>query len=245
MDTTKRGKLYLALLLIVPVLLFFWWHNAKQKFTACDVQGSFYALKSEVSEEMLNSSKNNFFVRNDSVFEAWTLRDFHLKDQTGREVSLADFKDKIIVANFFYASCPKICPKMNSNLKLVVDQFAEHPDVVFLSHTVDPENDSVSVLADYAKAYGYPTSKWYFLTGDKDEIYDLGLNHYHAATPEGDGKTDFFHSTMVFTVDPKGRMREYFETYENPHFVNELKASIKNLIAEYHFPENYKKDEKR
>ena len=89
--------------------------------------------------------------------------------------------------------------------------FKDNPEVVFLSHTVHPEHDSVPVLEEYAKKYGYKNDKWYFVTGFKHEIYDLALNHYHAAAPSPDGRYDFIHSTMAFIVDKDKRMRGYYE----------------------------------
>jgi len=234
-DKQKRGRIALALFILIPIGLYFLWSKAKETFIPLDYMGSYYADTSLLANKALIDSTigDNYYVTGDSIMEIWTVRDFELVDQTGSPISLKTFEDKIIVANFFYATCPELCPRMNNNLRLAVEAFKYDSDVVFLSHTVHPEHDSVPVLTAYAKKYNYASDKWYFATGFKHEIYDLAVNHYHAAAPSPDGKYDFIHSTMAFLVDKNLRVRGYFESRNNPKFATEVKNGIKGLQAEY------------
>ncbi|MFT5512070.1 MAG: protein SCO1/2 [Bacteroidia bacterium] len=243
MDKQKRSRIALILFVLIPILLFFLWSNVNEQYTPLEFMGSYYADTSLLSDKALIDSTlgEYYFVTGDSIMEIWSLRDFDLTDQTGNSIALADFDDKIIVANFFYATCPELCPRMNNNLRLAVEEFKDNPEVVFLSHTVHPEHDSVPVLAEYAKKYGYKNDKWYFVTGFKHEIYDLALNHYHAAAPSPDGRYDFIHSTMVFIVDKDKRMRGYYESRGNPKFATEVKDAVKVMLAEYNESEKFKK----
>lgn len=217
-----RGKLLLAAIFVFPIIVFFVWRKAEVRYHPLEIFGD---------EEM------------DGTKSPWTLREFNLINQTGDTLHLEDFDDKIIVANFFYATCPSICPRMNNNLRLSVDKFKDNPQVVFLSHSVNPEEDSVSVLHEYAAKYAYPVNKWHFVTGRKAEIYDLAEQHYHIVSAAPDGEHDFIHSTMVVLVDKDKRVRGYYETDNNPKFVKELNDGIQNLLMEYNPTPNVKRFE--
>lgn len=164
----------------------------------------------------------------------WKIRDFSLIDQDSNVVGLKDFDDKIIVANFFYATCPKVCPKMNEELQLVAYKLTKQEDVVFLSHSVNPEADSVPVMKEYAARYNFPTSKWKFLTGEKKEIYDLAQSYYRVVNVKVDGPDEFIHSTVVALIDKDRHVRGYFESMNNPTFFRDLTGAIQALRKEYH-----------
>jgi protein SCO1 len=175
----------------------------------------------------------------DSTTVPWEIRDFNLTNQDGNTITMDSLEGKVIVASFFYASCPKICPKMNAYLRLAVEKYKYNPRVVFISHTVDPENDSVSVLKKYAYNFGnYETSKWQFLTGPKSEIYDLAEHYYHVVEPRPAG-VEYIHSTRVVVVDPDKHVRGFFESQDNPTFASELKDAIKGVVKEFHERENW------
>ncbi len=210
-----KGKVLLFILFLVPILLFLVWKNAKERYTPLEVHGD---------------------VEADGSLSPWTLRDFTLFDQDGDTVNLNTFDNQIIVANFFYATCPNICPKMNNNLRLVVEKYRNSDEISFISHSVDPDQDNVDSLKKYSKIYGYSTAKWRFLTGYKTEIYDLAENSYHIVAASPDGEHDFIHSTITVLIDKERRVRGFYESYNNPMFVKELKDGIKVLLAEYHSP---------
>lgn len=99
---------------------------------------------------------------------------FNLIDQNGESVTGQTFKEKIYVTDFFFTTCPGICPKMTENMALVQEAFKDDPEVLLLSHSVTPETDSVQVLKTYAENKGAISNKWYLVTGDRKQIYDLG-----------------------------------------------------------------------
>ncbi len=119
---------------------------------------------------------------------------------------------KIFVADFFFTTCSSICPKMSGQLMRVQYEYKDDSSVVILSHTVDPEHDTPSVLKVYSKKYEAIPGKWYFLTGDKKAIYDLARNNYFISATEGDGgKGDFIHSEQMVLVDKKKHIRGYYD----------------------------------
>lgn len=137
--------------------------------------------------------------------------DFELQNQMGTSVSLDAAEDKVVVAGFFFASCPTICPKMTKSLKRVQQEFAKDEVVIFY-HSVDPKRDSIEVLSRYGERYGIDPINWHLLTGDKRQIYLLARNSYFVTAIEGDGgPTDFIHSELLVLVDSRGRIRGYYD----------------------------------
>jgi len=104
--------------------------------------------------------------------------DFSLTDQDGKSITNKTFDNKIYVADFFFTTCPGICPKMTANMSVLQNEFKEDNDVLLLSHSVTPKSDSVSVLKKYAVENGVISTKWHLVTGERTEIYDLGRNSY-------------------------------------------------------------------
>ena len=138
--------------------------------------------------------------------------DFELVDQYGRHITRKIFSGKICVVDFFFVSCPGICVPMAKNMRRVQDYFSQDKSIVMLSHTVNPEEDSVAVLRAYAKEKGAQKDKWYITTGDKKEIYRLARKVYFAATSKGDGgPEDFIHTENFVLVDPNGRLRGFYD----------------------------------
>jgi len=213
----KRKALILGLIVIGPILWGILWYRAEGKLKPLQIYGD---------QEM------------DGSTTPWVIPDFKLIDQNGDTVTKADLKDKIVVANFFYATCPEVCPRMNKEIQLVAYKFTQHPDVLFLSHSVNPEYDTASVLKEYSRRFNLPDDKWKFLTGSKREIYDLAENHYRAVAVKSDGADDFIHSTTVVLLDKEQRIRGFFESMDNPKFFNDVKGAIQVLIKEYKLQED-------
>lgn len=136
-----------------------------------------------------------------------TVPPFRLTDQLGRPFTNAALKGKIVVADFFFASCPTICPVVKKEELRLWKKYRNDPRVVFVSHTIDPRHDSVAVLRDYAERLGVANSNWYFVTGIKDSIYALA-QHYLVAVEETPGfGGGFTHSGAVALVDTRGHLR--------------------------------------
>jgi len=160
------------------------------------------------------------------------IMDFTLMDQKGALVSLADVKDRIVVADFFFTTCPTICPKMTKQMVRVQEAFADEDRLMLLSHSVTPEMDSVPVLAAYADLHGANYAKWRFLTGDRKVIYDLARKSYFAVLDEGDGgPDDFVHTENFVLVDPQRRLRGFYDGTSTTD-VDRLIGDIRKLLEE-------------
>lgn len=155
---------------------------------------------------------------------------FSLINQLGDSVTERDVAGKIFVVDFFFTSCPGICPKMTSNMQVVQDAFTEADDVLIMSHSVTPEYDEVDILKNYADAKGVNPKKWFLLTGDRDEIYDLGRNHYFIEEDLGLTKDadDFIHTENFILVDQHRHIRGIYNGL-NSTAINQLIADIKTL----------------
>jgi protein SCO1/2 len=163
--------------------------------------------------------------------------DFSLTDQQGSVFSKEMTEGKIVVANFFFTTCPTICPAMNSQLKRVYEAYKNNEEVIFLSHTVMPEIDSSVVLFEYAERLGVNHDKWIFLTGTKEDLYRLARQSYLAAPAMGDENfvahaegNDFVHTENLVLVDKKGRIRGIYDGL-NKIRVDELIADVNKLIT--------------
>lgn len=155
------------------------------------------------------------------------ITDFHLINQDGGTVSKADWKDKIVVVDFFFTHCPSICPKMTTHLKKVSAIFDADSGVHINSFSVDPERDSPAQLKRYAVQFGVNTRHWTLLTGDKKEIYRLARNSFMIVATDGDGGPgDFIHSEKLVLIDKQGRIRGYYSgtsDKETDQLINDIK----------------------
>lgn len=141
--------------------------------------------------------------------------DFSFTNQYGEPITNEDLDGKIYVADFFFTSCPTICPVMKGQMLRVYEHFMEDESLAILSHTIDPYHDSVQVLADYAAALGVTGRQWQFVTGEQEKIYEIAEGSYMvpAATdtiaPEETG--GFVHSGAFILVDKQRHVRGVYD----------------------------------
>ena len=152
-------------------------------------------------------------------------------DQDGTPISQAQFAGTVYVADFFFTSCPTICPVMKSQMLRVYESFTEDDNLRFLSHTIDPEHDTVEVLHDYAKRLEISAARWHMVTGPKQEIYDTAKRYMLAALEDEQAPGGFVHSGSFCLVDQSGRIRGYYRGTEEES-VNRLIVDIKRLLNE-------------
>ena len=161
---------------------------------------------------------------------------FSLTNQNGLTVTEKDYMNKIYVADFFFTTCPSICPKMTANMGLIQENIKTDNQVLLLSFSVTPEIDSVQQLKRYAIEKGVIDSKWNLLTGDKKEIYELARKSYLAVKSNGDGgKHDMIHTENFILVDPEKRIRGFYDGTDIKA-MDELLSDIKVLQMEYPSP---------
>jgi len=134
--------------------------------------------------------------------------DFKLINQNGDTITQDDYNNKIYIADFFFTSCRTICPVMTNNIGILQQEFLNDIDVMFLSLSVTPDMDSVSVLRNYATNKGVIDSKWNVTTGNKKHIYELARKSYFAVVEQGDGGLqDFIHTPNFILVDKEKQIR--------------------------------------
>lgn len=137
---------------------------------------------------------------------------FKLLNQNGDTITEAHYENKIYIADFFFTTCPSICPIMTENMGIVQKEILNDPDVLLLSHSVTPEIDSVPQLKKYAIEKGVIDSKWNLVTGDKKQIYELARKSYLVVKTDGDGGPyDMIHTENFVLVDQKKRIRGYYD----------------------------------
>lgn len=157
--------------------------------------------------------------------------EFAFIDQNANTVTVATFEDKIYVADFFFTSCPSICPKMTQQMKRIYEQFADEDRLMFLSHSIDTRRDSVPVLKAYADRLNIDHERWRFVTGDKEEIYKIANDYFNVAFEDPDAPGGYDHSGKLILVDTKGHIRSFCEGTD-PESVDGLIRDIKKLLRE-------------
>ncbi|WP_338870204.1 SCO family protein [Spirosoma sp. SC4-14] len=147
-----------------------------------------------------------------SVVEYPTIPDFQFTNQDGKPITQQDFAGKIYVADFFFVTCPTICPVMKRNMLDVYRAYKDSPDVRILSHTIDPEHDTPAVLKEYATELGVTNPMWQFVTGDKEKIYDIGQEHY-LVTAKADSTVQggYIHSGAFVLIDKDRHVRGMYD----------------------------------
>ncbi len=168
---------------------------------------------------------------NDTIYHR--IADYQFVDQDSSVVTNETFRDKIYVADFFFTSCRTICPKMKTQMLRVYDSIKNDHDVLLLSHTIDPEYDTVALLHDFAERLGVKSDKWHFVTGDQEEIFKIAQTSYFATALTDDTEPDgYIHSGAFLLIDKDRRIRgKYDGTKEDD--VNRLISDIKKLKKEY------------
>lgn len=158
---------------------------------------------------------------------------FTLTNQNGKTISQEDYKEKIYVADFFFTTCPTICPVMTKNMVALQNSFLNDPQVMLLSHSVTPDIDTVAQLKKYALEKGVKDQKWNLVTGNKKEIYQLARKSYLAVKEDGDGGAfDMIHTENFVLVDPDKRIRGFYDG-TNLEEISKLIEDIDELKKEY------------
>jgi len=161
-----------------------------------------------------------------------TIADFSLTNQNGETVTQADYADKIYIADFFFTTCPTICPIMTKNMVAIQNRLRDN-DILLLSHSVTPEIDSVTQLKKYAIEQGVNDGIWNLVTGDKKQIYDLARKSYMAVKTDGNGGPfDMIHTENFMLVDKKRQVRGYYNGTKQEE-IEQLMRDLEILKASY------------
>jgi protein SCO1/2 len=165
----------------------------------------------------------------DTVYHS--IADFAFVNQVGDTIRKQDMAGKIYVADFFFTTCPTICPVMKKEMLRVYEQFKGEPNFRILSHSIDPTHDTQAVLKDYAEKLGVPdATTWNFLTGDQEKIFEIGQTSYLTTTMADDMEPGgFLHSGAFLLVDQQGRIRGVYDGTKTEQ-VDRLLADIPKLL---------------
>lgn len=164
-----------------------------------------------------------------------TIADFSFTNQFGETITQKDIQGKVVIVDYFFTTCGSICPVMSTKMQQVQAAFLKDNRVVILSHSVWPEQDSVSVLAAYGSKYGAVHGKWHLLTGDKEKLYEQARKSYFLLKPAeaanaGDANSDFIHTNNFVLIDQQKRIRGYFDGTSDKE-VKELIAAVNILLG--------------
>lgn len=161
---------------------------------------------------------------------------FEFTNQNGKIISDKDLEGKIYVAEYFFTTCGTICPIMNKQMQRVQKAYAKRNDFKILSFTVDPETDNVAQMKKYATEHHVDDAQWWFLTGDKDKLYDLARKSFFVLKPAeaenvGDAGSDFIHTNNFVLIDKNKKIRGYYNGIEKQS-VDSLIIDIETLFKE-------------
>lgn len=169
-------------------------------------------------------------VTGDTIYHQ--IRDFAFTDQDSQLITNDYFDGKIYIADFFFTSCPTICPKVKAQMLRVYDKYQDDERVLLLSHTIDPRRDTVDRLKKYAIGLGADDPKWRFVTGDRDSIYAMTPDYLSIANVAPESPGGFDHSGWILLIDKDRHLRAYADGTKAEK-VDVFLKQIDRLLAEY------------
>jgi protein SCO1/2 len=185
-----------------------------------------------VKGDRLDNISNHSSEENSKLMTIGPAPKFELTDQNKKLISNKDYAGKVYVLEFFFTTCPTICPKMNMNMLTIQNAFFGNPNFGIVSITINPDNDTPEVLKEHAQKLGVKSSNWHFLTGDKNKIFDLankGFNVYVGQNSKVNG--GFEHSGLFALIDKNGDIRCRKDNFGNPilYYDGIEKEGVRNL----------------
>lgn len=164
----------------------------------------------------------------DTVYH--TIPDFAFVNQDSNVVTNETFEGKVYLADFFFISCPTICPKVKKQMLRIYDKYKDNDELMLLSHTIDPNRDTVGRLKQYAQNLGVDNGEWMFVTGDQDRIYEIADDYMSIAREDPEAPGGFDHSGWILLIDKEGRIRSFADGTQAEK-VDQLMKDIDWLLA--------------
>lgn len=168
-------------------------------------------------------------VEGDTVYH--TIPDFTFINQDSQVVTNSTFDGKAYIVDFFFISCPTICPKVKKQMLRIHEEFKDEENLVLLSHTIDTKRDTVGRLHNYARNLGVSAPKWHFVTGDEAEIYDIADDYFSIAVKDPTAPGGFDHSGRLILVDENRHVRAFCDGTD-PESVDQFMVDIRKLLKE-------------
>lgn len=196
----KKYKIFIFTFLIISIIIFIAIYSLLKPQKSLKIFSP-----RDVNNELVDSTVQHIGYNH-------TIADFSFTNQNGKTITQKEYENKIYVADFFFTTCPTICPKMTDNMVWLQEKIKNNPKVMLLSHSVTPDIDSVRVLKKYALEKGVIDSKWNLVTGNKKDIYYIARKSYLAVkTNSSDELYDMVHTENFILVDQKRRIRGFYD----------------------------------
>jgi protein SCO1/2 len=160
-----------------------------------------------------------------------TIRDFSFINQDSIIITNATFDNKIYIADFFFTTCPTICPKVKQQMIRIAERFKEEGRLKFLSHSIDTRRDSVPVLKKYANKLDINSQQWHLVTGEKKALYDIAIDYFSIAKEDENAPGGYDHSGYIILIDKNRHLRAYCDG-TNPKQVDKFMLDIEKLLKE-------------
>jgi protein SCO1/2 len=160
-----------------------------------------------------------------------TVPDYLLMDQDSEQIRISGFGNKIFISDFFFISCPSICPKVQKQMLRLYNKYKDNDHVLLISHTIDQRHDSVTVLNRYAHNLGVNTDKWKFVTASKDSIFHLADEYFVAVVDDPSAPKGFDHSGRIILLDHNRHVRGFCEGTD-PQSVTSFFETVDELLKE-------------
>jgi protein SCO1/2 len=163
-----------------------------------------------------------------------SVQSFSFTNQDGKSVTEKDMQNKVVAVEYFFTTCKGICPRLNNNMRKVYNEFKEENDFLILSHTCDPDTDSVARLKKYADSMQVNTSRWQFLTGKKDSLYFMARESYKIDDPANNPQNiedDFLHTQFIALVNKEGNVVKIYDGLKQSE-LSAMSQEIKKLLKE-------------
>ena len=162
-----------------------------------------------------------------------SIKNFSFYNQDSTKVTRDTFDNAIYVADFFFTTCPTICPIMQNNLLLVYNEFSENKNVKYLSHTINPEYDNTKILKKYAERLGVSSDRWHFVTGEIEDIYKIAKDSYMISALEDENEPGgFLHSGTFLLIDTNKNIRGIYDgtrEVEMSRLMSDIKILLKSI----------------
>ena len=216
-----KFKISIPVISLLAVLCWQCKPAAEEQSGPLPILGNFHVNDIEIEGKILK----------DTVYH--TIADFAFVNQDGDTISNEDVAGKVYVADFFFTTCPTICPIMKKEMLRVYDTYKANPNFKILSHTIDPKHDTQEELKDYSVKLGIPdASTWNFLTGDSEKIFEIGQTSYLTTAMEDQNEAGgFLHSGAFLLIDQKGRIRGVYDGTKTDQ-VDRLINDIPKILGE-------------
>jgi protein SCO1/2 len=222
----KKYKIFLRVLLVVSTIILALFYDALKPKKVLPIY-----QPSMVNYELVDSTLQH-------VKKYHKIAPFSFENQNGKTITQDDYEGKIYIADFFFTTCPTICPKMTANMVNIQEEILNDSTVMLLSYSVTPKIDSVLQLKKYAIEKGVNDEKWNLLTGNKKEIYTMARKSYLVVKEDGDGGPyDMIHTENFILVDPEKRIRGFYDGTDTLA-MRELLIDLEILKDEF-FPSNF------